>query len=90
MIIKGYKGIIDLDLSNIHPVYHDILKKQHNQDIEKYKKYQESLEPELRYENTIGKIIRDREYYEKLRDYYIYEKMKEKNQYYKELFERYN
>ena len=90
MIIKGYKAIMDLDLTNIHPVYHDILIKQHKQDIENYKKYQESLEPELRYENAIGKVIRDREYYEKLRDFYVSEKKKQENQYYKELFERYN
>lgn len=90
MIVKGYKGIMDLDLTNIHPVYHYILKKQHKQDIENYKKYQESLEPEMRYENTIAKILKDREHYEKLRDFYVAEKMKEKNHYYKELYERYN
>ena len=90
MIVKGYKGIIDLDLTNIHPVYHNILIKQHKQDIENYKKYQESLEPELRYDNAIGKIIKDREYYNKLRDFYASEKKKQENQYYKELYERYN
>lgn len=90
MIIKGYKAIMDLDLSNIHQVYHNILIKQHKQDIENYKKYQESLEPELRYENTIGKIIRDRKYYEKLRDFYVSEKKKQENQYYKDLLERYS
>jgi hypothetical protein len=90
MIVKGYKGIIDLDLTNIHPVYHDILKKQHKEDIENYKKYQESLEPELRYDNAIGKIIKDREYYEKLRDFYASEKKKQENQYYKDLLERYS
>lgn len=90
MIVKGYKGIIDLDLTNIHPVYHDILKKQHKQDIENYKKYQESLEPEMRYDNVIGKILKNRKHYEKLRDFYAAEKMKEKNQYYRELYERYN
>lgn len=90
MIVKGYKGIIDLDLTNIHPVYHNILIKQHKQDIENYKKYQQSLEPELRYDNAIGKIIKDREYYNKLRDFYASEKKKQENQYYKELYERYN
>ena len=60
MIVKGYKGIIDLDLTNIHPVYHNILIKQHKQDIENYKKYQKSLEPQLRNDNTIGKIIKYR------------------------------
>ena len=90
MIVKGYKGIIDLDLTNIHPVYHNILIKQHKQDIENYKKYQKSLEPELRYDNAICKIIKDREYYNKLRDFYASEKKKQENQYYKELYERYN
>ena len=90
MIVKGYKGIMDLDLKNIHPVYHNILIKQHKEDIEKYKKYQKSLEPELRYDNAIGKIIKDREYYEKLRDFYVSEKKKQENQYYKDLLERYS
>ena len=90
MIVKGYKGIIDLDLTNIHPVYHNILIKQNKKNIENYKKYQQSLEPELRYDNAIGKIIKDREYYNKLRDFYASEKKKQENQYYKELYERYN
>ena len=44
----------------------------------------------MRYEFKIAKIIRDREYYEKMRDFYAAEKMKEKNQYYRDLYERYN
>ena len=55
--IDGYKGIMDLDLTNIHPVYHDIIIKQHKQDILLYKQYQKQLDPSMRYENTIGKIL---------------------------------
>ena len=27
--IDGYKGIMELDLTDIHPIYHDIIIKQH-------------------------------------------------------------
>ena len=66
--IDGFKGIMALDLDKVPRIYHDILIKQHKQDIENYKKYQESLPEELRYDNTVGKIITDKEYYDKLRD----------------------
>ena len=89
MIIKGYKGVIDLDLTHVEQIYHELLIKQHNKDIENYKKYQEKLEPEMRYENTIGKIITDKEYYDKLRDRKIQLKLDEDNKYYRELTERY-
>ena len=55
-IIEGYKGIMDLDLTNI-PEY---LKKEtvelHMKDIENYKGYQFKLKPHLRYENTIERV----------------------------------
>ena len=89
MIVKGYKGVIDLDLTYVDPSYHKILIKQHKMDIENYKKYQEKLEPEMRYENTIGKIISDRDYYNKLRDRKIQLELDEENNYYRELTERY-
>ena len=89
MIIKGYKGIIDLDLTYVDPIYHELLIKQHKKDIENYKKYQKKLEPEMRYENTIGKIIRDREYYDNLRDMKAQKNLDEENNYYRELTERY-
>lgn len=89
MIIKGYKGVIDLDLTYIDPSYHRLLIKQHRSDIENYKKYQEKIDPEMRYENTIGKIITDKEYYDKLRDIKVQKKLKEENNYYRELTERY-
>lgn len=89
MIIKGYKGVIDLDLTYIDQSYHRLLIKQHRSDIENYKKYQEKIDHEMRYENTIGKIITDKEYYDKLRDIKVQKKLKEENNYYRELTERY-
>ena len=35
-VIKGYKGIMDLDLTNIHPTHHKSLIKQHKKDIINY------------------------------------------------------
>lgn len=55
-IVKGYKGVIDLDLSLVPHEYRDSAIKQHYQDIKDYKKYQKSLKPELRYENTILRV----------------------------------
>lgn len=88
--IDGFKGIMALDLDKVPRIYHDILIKQHKQDIVNYKKYQESLPEELRYENSIGKILTDKEYYDKLRDLKVAAKLIEDNQRYKELYERYN
>jgi hypothetical protein len=68
MIVKGYKGVMDLDLTNIHPVFHKSLIEQHKKDIEKYKLYQQTLEPELRYENTIEFILKKRAFYDTMRD----------------------
>lgn len=55
-IIKGYKGVIDLDLSLIDENYKKSAIEQHYKDIEEYKKYQETLKPEHRYDNTILRI----------------------------------
>jgi hypothetical protein len=55
-IIKGYKGVIDLDLSLISKIHRKSAIEQHNKDIEEYKKYQLSLKLEHRYENTICRI----------------------------------
>ena len=55
-IIKGYKGVIDLDLSLVPKEYIKLAIDQHYKDIEEYKKYQLSLKPEHRYENTIQRI----------------------------------
>ena len=56
-IIKGYKGVMDLDLSTIDPKFHNEVKKQHLAEIKEYKIYQRSLPPRLRYENTTVKAL---------------------------------
>ena len=67
-IIKGYKGVIDLDISLVPHDYIDSAIKQHYKDIEDYKKYQKSLKPEHRYENTILRIKKQTENEDHLRN----------------------
>lgn len=61
-IIKGYKGVMDLDLTNIDPKLHKILINQHYNDIDEYKKYQSSIKDEQRYDNTIGLALSKLDY----------------------------
>ena len=61
-IIKGYKGVMDLDLTNIDPKLHKVLINQHYNDIEEYKKYQGSIKDEQRYDNTIGLALSKLDY----------------------------
>lgn len=56
MIVKGYKGIMDLDLSLVPENVRKIAIDQHFEDIKEYNAYQKSLPPSLRYENTITKV----------------------------------
>ena len=55
-IIKGYKGIMDLDVSMYNESEREIAIQQHYKDIEDYKIYQKELDPHLRYENTIERV----------------------------------
>ena len=55
-IIKGYYGIMDLDVTNIDPQFRADAIRQHYEDIKNYKYEQSNLKPHLRYENTIGRI----------------------------------
>jgi hypothetical protein len=55
-IIKGYCGIMDLDIRNIDPKFKKDVIIQHYEDIKNYKKEQSELHPRLRYENTILRI----------------------------------
>jgi hypothetical protein len=55
-IIDGYKGVMSLDIRDIDPKYHKEAIKQHYADIAEYTKYQTSLSPILRYENTIEHV----------------------------------
>ena len=55
-IVAGYKGIMDLDLTNVREELKKELAKQHQKDIDDYKSEQLKLEPRLRYENTIERV----------------------------------
>ena len=88
-IIAGYKGIMELDLSNVHPAHHKELIKLHNKDIEEYKLYQSSLDTEMQYENTIQKIIDYKYFYDKRRDAKIEKESLERDLYFRERSEIY-
>ena len=85
MIVKGYKGVIDLDLTNVHPMEHSLLIKKHKQDIENYKQYQQQLPEYLRYENSIGKVIENQKYYNLIKKKKDDEKKAEENEHYKHI-----
>ena len=53
MIIKGYNGIMDLDLTNVPEKLHKEMIKQHQKDITDYKLEQAKMPARLRYENTV-------------------------------------
>lgn len=57
-IMKGYKGVMDLDLLAIDPKFHDEVRKQHLAEIKEYKAYQRSLPSRLRYENTTVRALK--------------------------------
>jgi hypothetical protein len=52
-IVAGYKGIMELDLTDVREELKKELVAQHQKDIYEYK-----LEPRLRYENTIERVQR--------------------------------
>jgi hypothetical protein len=55
-VVKGYKGIMDLDLNLVPKILHEEMIKQHFKDIKIYDTYQNTLPEKLRYENTIARI----------------------------------
>lgn len=57
MIVKGYKGIMDLDLSLVDPKFHKVAVRQHQEDIKEYKLEQEKRPEKLRYENATLKAL---------------------------------
>lgn len=89
-VIKGYKGIMDLDLTNIDPTHHKSLIKQHKKDIINYKIYQENLPEELRYENTIEKIEKDKEYFFEKREFELQQKKLEEDNKFRQIIEIHN
>lgn len=52
-IVKGYKGIMDLDLSSIDPIFHKEVVAQHMKDIDEYKREQHERPDKLRYDTAI-------------------------------------
>lgn len=54
-IVKGYNGIMDLDLNLVPSKFHKEAVEQHYRDIEEYKTEQKLLPEKLRYENTVVK-----------------------------------
>lgn len=67
-IIPGYKGIMDLDLTNIQEEYKADAVKQHYREIKEYKKEQQERPPHLRYENTIERINRQHDLENRIRN----------------------
>jgi len=55
-IVKGHKGVMDLDLDLVPKGFWKEAVKQHNRDIKEYNKGQDKLPERLRYENTILRI----------------------------------
>jgi hypothetical protein len=55
-IVKGYNGIMDLDLTLVPTELKKQMIDQHYKDIDNYKIEQSLLEPRLRYENTVERI----------------------------------
>ena len=55
-IVKGYKGIMDLDLTRVPTELKNQMIDQHYKDIDIYNIEQSLLEPRLRYENTVERI----------------------------------
>jgi len=55
-IICGYKGIMELDLTEVPEGLKKELIKQHSKDIHNYKTEQAKLKQHLRYENTVERI----------------------------------
>ena len=88
-IIKGYKGVMDLDLSLVSESFKTIAVKQHYKDIEDYKKYQASLKPKNRYENTIERIKKLHQYESDMLQQRNKEKIEEQNRHDKLQYEIY-
>lgn len=78
-----------MDLSNVKKVHHAELIRRHKKDIEEYKKYQDTLDPELRYDSTIGKIKSDKIKYDNIRDNKIKKALEEENTRFRMLLEKF-
>ena len=66
-IIAGYKGVMDLDLTNVPECNKKIIIEQHESDIKNYNIEQDRLPSRLRYENTIVRIQKQHDLENKIR-----------------------
>ena len=57
-IIRGYKGIMDLDLTHIDPKYHAEMIALHKKDIKEYKKEQNKLHFKQRYDYAVDRVLK--------------------------------
>ena len=57
LIIPGYKGIMDLDLTNIDSKFYHEMVNLHFQEIEEYKKEQLQRPKQIRYEKCVKRIL---------------------------------
>jgi len=66
--VDGYKGIMELDLTDIPENLKKQTVEQHMKDIDKYKIEQNKLKPCLRYENTVENIQKKEEKEKKIQE----------------------
>lgn len=66
-IVPGYKGIMDLDLTNIQEEYRKNAIERHLKEIKEYKIEQKKRPQHLRYENTVEKIKKQIDLEDKIR-----------------------
>jgi|TARA_B110000967_G_C18815229_1_gene525773 hypothetical protein len=90
-IVDGYKGIMELDLTDIPENFKKIIVEQHEKDIDNYKAEQYKLKPNLRYENTVERIQKREEYEKKIQKQQIYIQLQEqikRNEMYNDLHKK--
>ena len=90
-IVDGYKGIMELDLTDIPENFKKIIVGQHEKDIDNYKAEQYKLKPNLRYENTVERIQKREEYEKKIQKQQIYIQLQEqikRNEMYNDLHKK--
>ena len=57
--MNGYKGIMALDLSAVDPKFHKELIQLHQADIREYKLDQAKRKPKDRYDNSVGRALKN-------------------------------
>ena len=67
-IVPGYKGIMDLDLTNIQEEYREKAIERHLKEIEEYKIEQKKRPHHLRYENTVERIKKQLDLEDKIKN----------------------